>query len=92
MIDDEQGALLQAIAGVLIRSFLMTFALLMFWFVLYLALGDFGYDIHSKWFELSKGDYSRMNYYGMAFIKVCGTLFFLFPYLSIKLVLSKKKA
>ena len=90
MTKDEQNNLLDAAAGICIRCFLHSVVLLLFWFVFYLAAGDWAYSIHSKWFELSHHHFELMNYYAMAFAKIIVFLFFLVPYLSIKLLLLKK--
>ena len=88
---DEQNNLLDSVSGILIRCFFLSFALLLISFIFYLLGGEWVYRIHSKWFALSRHDYDSLFYYGMAFIKTCAILFFLFPYLSIRLVLQKNK-
>lgn len=88
---DEQNNLPNSLSIILIRCFFLSFALLLLWFVFYLLAGDLVYSIHSKWFELSRHDYDLLFYYGMAFIKTCAILFFLFPYLAIRLVLRKNE-
>ncbi len=91
MNKDEQNNLLDAVASVFIRCFFLSVGILLFWFVFYLLAGNWAYSIHSKWFELSRHDFDLMCYYGMAFVKLCAFLFFLFPYLAIKLVLPKNQ-
>jgi Family of unknown function (DUF6868) len=91
MNNDEQTNLLEKLSSILVRCFLLSLALLFFWFLFYVSGGSLGYSIHSRWFELSKHDYDLLNYFGMAFTKICAILFFLFPYLSIRLVLSMRK-
>ena len=91
MNKDEQNNLLHGIAGIFLRCFFLSVTLLLLWFVFYLTGGDWAYSIHSRWFEISRRDFDLINYYGMALIKICTILFFLFPYLSIKLVLLKKE-
>jgi hypothetical protein len=51
--------------------------------------GEQGYRIHSQWFDLSRRDYDLLSYYGMAFMKISAILFFLFPYVAVRLVLRK---
>jgi len=88
----EGGHLLERLAGILIRCFFLSVALLLVWFFFYvLGGGDLSYNINSRWSSLSRHDYDVLNYYAMAFVKLCAILFFLFPYLSIRLVLRKKK-
>jgi hypothetical protein len=89
MSRDEMNHLLDIISGVLIRCFLLTFALLLTWFLFFLLGGEQGYRIHSQWFDLSRRDYDLLSYYGMAFMKISAILFFLFPYVAVRLVLRK---
>jgi hypothetical protein len=91
MNKDEQTNLLHGVASIFLRCFFLSVTLLLLWFVFYWVAGDWAYNIHSRWFELSRHDFDLINYYGMALIKICAILFFLFPYLSIKLVLRKKE-
>jgi len=91
MTKDEQNNLLDAVAGVLLRCFVLSVCLLLFWFVFYLAAGGWAYSIHSRWFELSRHDFDLMYYYVMAFFKMASFLFFLIPYIAIKLILRKKQ-
>jgi hypothetical protein len=72
-----------------VLSYLLVIGLLLLWFVIYLVAWDLGYSIHSSWFELSQRDFDLMNYYAMAFIKICSIMFFFLPYVSIKLTLRK---
>lgn len=91
MNNDEQNNLLENLSCILIRCFFLSYALLCFWFFFHILGGSLGYRIHLRWFELSKHDYDLMNYFGMAFTKICAILFFLFPYLSIRRVLRMRK-
>jgi hypothetical protein len=87
---DEQDNLLDRVASIFLRCFLMSYALLLLWFVLYLLAGNWAYNFQAGWFELSRHDITLVNYFGIAFTKICAIIFFLFPYVSIKLVLRKK--
>ena len=91
MNKDDQDILLNRLAGIFLRCFLLSYALLLLWFVFYLLAGNWAYSIHAGWFELSKRDFALVNYWGMAFTKVFAIIIFLLPYLSIKLVLRKKR-
>jgi len=88
----EQDALLESLAAILIRCFFLSVALLLLWFFFYvLGGGAWSYTMNSPGSALSRHDYDLLNYCAMAFVKMCAILFFLFPYLSIRLVLRKKK-
>ena len=88
-MDDREpkNVVLEALAKVLIRSFLMGVALLALWFVLFLVGGDWVYRVHSRWFEITRPDFDLMSYFGMALLKISILTFFLIPYLSIRLTL-----
>lgn len=87
----QVGHLLGRLASVSIRCFFLSFALLIVWFFFYVLAGDRGYNMHAQWFELSRHDYALVNYYGMAFTKICAIIFFLIPYFAIRVVLRKTR-
>jgi hypothetical protein len=88
----EQDALLESLAGIFIRCFFLAVALLLIWFFFYvLGGGEWSYTVNSPWSALSQHDFDMLNYGGIAFLKLCAILFFLFPYLAIKMVLRKNK-
>jgi len=92
MTGQEQDLFWERAAGILIRCFLMTMALLLVWFVLFALAGGFVYDLHSCWFDLDWHTLSWFFYIGMASVKIIAIVFFLFPYIAIRLVLRKNKA
>jgi hypothetical protein len=87
---EEQSLLLNSLAAILIRCFFLTIGLLLVWFVFFRLAGDAGYYLHSRWFEIDGRDYDLLFYYGMASLKIIAFVFFLFPYIAIRLVLRKK--
>ncbi|MCL5126347.1 MAG: hypothetical protein M1511_17980 [Deltaproteobacteria bacterium] len=91
MRKDEQDILLESLSAIFGTCFLLTLALLLLWFIFYFVGGDWGYRITSNWFDVSRHDYDLMSYFGITFVKICNILFFLFPYLSIRLLLRKKE-
>ena len=92
MIKDEQINCLDAVAGVLLRCFVLAFCLLLFSFVFYLLAADWAYSMHSRWFDISRHEFTLMYYYLMGFMKIASFLFFLIPYIAIKLILRKKQS
>jgi hypothetical protein len=88
---ERNDLLLETLAGILIRSFLFGAALLLLWFVFYLFLPGWTYEMNTKWFNISRQEFELINYCGIGLVKITLLLFFLFPYLSIRLVLRKKK-
>jgi hypothetical protein len=66
---------LDIIAGMLIRCFLGGMALLLVWFA---------------WFQIPKQSFDAIHYAGMAVTKIAIILFFLLPWIAIKLMSGKK--
>jgi hypothetical protein len=85
----ETNELLDAIAKVLLRCFVLGFLLLLLWTVVFVFLSGPIYA-QGKWFGLSPDEVDVIHYCGIAFVKMCVLLFFLFPYISIRLVLRRK--
>jgi hypothetical protein len=82
---------LEITAKILLRCFILNFALILFWFFFFLiGNGQWGYEVHSRIFDITRHDFVLINYCGMAFVKLCNIIFFLFPYVAIRLVLNYK--
>ncbi len=81
--------LLEAIAKVLLRGAVLGFLLLLIWFALYMIAPGMMYT-QAKWFGLTAHEVDLIHYCGIAFTKICVLLFFVFPYISIRLVLRNK--
>jgi TRAP-type C4-dicarboxylate transport system permease small subunit len=92
MIRQEQDLFLERVAAILIRCFIMTFALLLIWFCFFVVAGGFVYKAHSLWFDLDWYDLNWFFYIAMAALKMIALVFFLFPYIAIRLVLRKSTA
>ena len=88
---ERNDLFLEILAKILIRSFLLGVGLLLLWFVSNLFLPDWTYEMNTKWFNISRQEFELINYCGIGFLKIILLLFFLFPYLSIKLILHKSK-
>jgi hypothetical protein len=81
---------LDVIAGILIRCFLGGVVLLMVWFAGFAAAGDWIYQVHSRWFHIPRPSFDAIHYAGMAVTKIVIILFFLLPWIAIKLISGKK--
>lgn len=81
----------ETLAKILIKSFLLGAAFLLMWFLFYLIGTNWMYEMNAKWFGIGKHDFDLINYYGMGFVKLSILVGFLFPYLSIRLILRRKK-
>jgi hypothetical protein len=82
--------LLDALAKVLVRCFLLGYALLLLWAAVYLAAGSVLYAPANRLFGLTAHEVDLVQYCGIAFVKCLVLLFFLFPYIAIRLVLRKR--
>jgi len=82
---------LETLARILIRCFIGGILLLLIWFISFSFGGDWIYGLHSNWFPIPRQAFDAIHYAGMAFTKILLILFFLLPYIAIRLV-SKKKS
>ncbi|HEX5105991.1 MAG TPA: hypothetical protein VFV87_19365 [Pirellulaceae bacterium] len=81
--------LLQAAAQVLLRCFVLGFAFLLFWFAAFSLGKEWMYRSASQ-FDLSPHEINLIHYCGMALVKGWVIVFFLFPYIAIRLVMRKR--
>lgn len=81
---------LDGVAGILIRCFLGGMALLIVWFAGFAAAGDWVYQVHTRWFQIPRQTFDAIHYTGMAVTKITIILFFLLPWIAIKLISGKK--
>lgn len=82
--------LFNTLAQILLRCFVLGYALLLIWFVLSLSAGEVIYGTTGKWFGLTPHEVDLIQYGGMAAVKCAVLLFFLFPYIAIRWVLRKR--
>ena len=88
---DAVRALLDAAAKVLIRCFLMGTAVLLLWAGFLIFAGDLAYRVHSWTVPISREQFDVIHYAGMMITKACNGLFFLVPWIAIRLMLRKRK-
>jgi hypothetical protein len=92
MFNDQRNYItLEALAAILGCTFLFNLAILLLWFCIILFLPEWFYRINENWFAISRHELDLINYCGIAFLKIINIVFFLLPYLSIKLLLRKNK-
>ena len=82
---DKPEELLDSVASVLIRCFFMSIVILCLWGGLILLAGNWIYSVHSWCFPISVEQFYGINYAGIMITKVFVFLFFLLPYIAIKL-------
>jgi hypothetical protein len=84
----ETTELLDILAKILLRCTIMGFALVLIWFGVYL-LAPGMMQSQGSWFGLTPHELGVIHYCGIGLVKSCVLLFFLFPYVAIRLVLRK---
>ena len=85
----DHQELLYQVSGIFMRCFLFSFVVLLFWLCAYIFGADFIYRIHSGMFPLSRPNFDMFNYCGIGLVKLIAFMFFLFPYIAIRLVIRK---
>jgi len=88
-MSDQTSEWLEVIAKILLRCWIFGFVLLFIWLGAFISGAV--HNLHGPLMDLSKHDLNVIHYCGMAFAKLCVILFFFFPWLSIRLVLRKRK-
>ena len=88
---EQLRANFQLFAKIFLACFFLGMGLLLIWFAIFFAIGNLGHTIHSFFFNISEFDYKLMNYYGMTAVKIFSIVFFLIPFIAIKIVLKRKK-
>jgi hypothetical protein len=89
---ETQNQFLESIASVLIRCFIMAVIVQLVWFGVFVGIGDLAFGIHEELFGTERLYFDMVNYFGLMFVKMISILFFLIPWLSIKLVVRMKKS
>ncbi len=77
---------LEIIRDTLAWGAVINIILLILWFLFFALAHDWMYRWHSKWFTLSIERFDSIHYAGMALLKVGIWLFFLGPYLALRIV------
>jgi hypothetical protein len=84
--------LLEVIAKILLRCWIFGFIMLMFWWGAVTIAGDLVFGVHGDMFGLTRSQLNVIHYCGMGLTKLAVVLFFFIPWISIRLVLKKRKA
>ncbi len=89
---DSNGihVMMEVVGQVLIRCFFMGVLVLFFWWGALVLMGDFVYNVHTWIIPLSRQGFNSIHYAGMLMTKTAIFVVFLFPYISIRLVISKR--
>ena len=82
---------LDIIAAVLGRCVIMCVVILLFWFAAIMLAGDLAYKAHSSMVHLSRETFNAIQYAGAMTFKAIVSIFFVIPYIAIKLVQKKRR-
>jgi len=85
----EENKVLKNLESFLLYCLILSIVLLVIVTVFTLSFGDLIYAIQSRFFEISKKEYEMAVYYFIAQIKILAFVFFLIPYISVRMLLSK---
>lgn len=85
--DSDVYRVLDVAARALMYCFVGGVLLILAWFLLYVALGDWIHSMHSVWFPMSREQFTLILYGGMALVKVLNFMLFLIPWIALRIAL-----
>ena len=68
-----------------LTSFILSYGILILWFVMSVFAKDLVYGMHRKCFDIPKADMDKIHYFLMGLLKILAIIFFLIPYLSMQM-------
>ncbi len=86
---DSTRDFFDTLARILLRCWIIASALLLFSFVVFMLTGEMIHEIHGKMFGLTPHELDLIMYCGLGFFKLFVLIFFLFPWIAIRMVLKK---
>jgi hypothetical protein len=75
------------LSRVLLWCIIFDFCFLLTWFLMFLSARNWIYRMHTRWFKISEEQFDSIHYAGMATFKIATWVFFIIPYLAIKVAL-----
>ena len=79
---------LEVVSKILLRCWILGFLLLMIWFGFFMLAPSVIYSLHGSMFGLSPQGLNLIHYCGMGLVKIFVLIFFLLPWMSIRMVLN----
>ena len=70
----------------LLWCFIINYGVLLLWFLMIAFAKDFIYNIHTKWFNISREKFDSINYMWIGFFKLAIFIFNLAPYIAIQMI------
>ena len=89
-LSKETMTILDSIAAILLRCFIITVVAMLFVWLVFLVMGDYIYQGHTLFFDITQREFDLFFLYSMTFIKSLNVVFFLFPFIAIKHFLRNK--
>jgi|SRR5690606_15498458 hypothetical protein len=83
---------LDTIARILIRCFVISVIILIISFLVYLFARDPLYSVYASWFPIAEEQFHLLMIGGMGIWKIIILLFYLIPYVAIRLVLGREES
>lgn len=84
---DATRDLLETLAKVLLRCWVIGFALMLFSTVVFLLAGQMVDELHGRWFGVTPHELDLIVYCGLGLLKLLLIVFFVLPWLAIRLTL-----
>jgi hypothetical protein len=81
---------LDLVGKILLRCFIFGYFFLLLWAGVYFGAKNLLLRVHGQLFGLTEHEMALIHYCGMVIVKVWVLLFFLIPYVAIRLVLRKQ--
>lgn len=83
-LSENTISIIDSIADILLRCFVITVGAMLFTWVVWLVFGDVVYGIHLRMIDLTRKEFDIFFLYTMTFLKGLNVMFFLFPFVAIK--------
>ena len=77
---------LEVIRDALAWCTVINWAILLWWFLVFIMAHDWMYRFHGKWFKIPVEKFDAIHYAAMALFKTAILLFNLVPYLALRIV------
>ena len=88
---NSANEMMEVIGQVLIRCLIMGAFVLFLWWGALALMGDFAYNVHTKFALISRQQFDFIHYAGILMTKAVISVLFLFPYIAIILVIMKRR-
>ncbi|MFK5925839.1 MAG: hypothetical protein QM483_04320 [Desulfuromusa sp.] len=75
--------LFQAVLG---WSALINMAILIWWFLFLSFAHDWTYEMHSRFYMISRESFNNIHYVGMMIFKLFIFMFFIVPYIALRII------